>query len=134
MFTCFCPLYVSLHIAMTTLRPDILLVSEASKNIVMLELTVLWEDRLEEAHERKRNKYEELVINCRKQGLKAKCMPIKVACIGFVGQLLYKSLSALGITGMERRKAMKNITEAAEKALRWLWIRRGSPWGGANPT
>ncbi len=30
----------------TTLRPDILLVSEVTKNIVMLELTVPWEDRL----------------------------------------------------------------------------------------
>ncbi len=61
---------------MTTLRPDILLVSEVTRNIVMLELTVLWEDHLEEAHERKKMKYEELVIDCRKQGWKARRMPI----------------------------------------------------------
>lgn len=30
------------HVAETTLRPDIVLVSEATKNIVMLELTVPW--------------------------------------------------------------------------------------------
>ena len=42
------------HIVTTTLRPDILLVSEVTKNTVMLELTVQWEDRLEKAHERKK--------------------------------------------------------------------------------
>ena len=47
------------HIARTTLRPNILLVSESTKNIIM-ELSVPWEDRLEEAHERKRTKYEHL--------------------------------------------------------------------------
>lgn len=122
------------HIATTTLRPDILLVSEATKNIVLLELTVPWEDRLEEAHERKMAKYEELVRDCRKQGWKARCMPIEVGCRGFAGQSLYKALSALGINGVARRRAIKNTTEAAEKASRWLWIRRGGPWGGANAT
>ena len=41
------------HIVTTTLRSDILLVSEAMKNIILFELTVQWEDRLEGAHERK---------------------------------------------------------------------------------
>ncbi len=122
------------HIVRTTLRPDILLVSEEMKNIILMELTVPWEDHLDEAHERKRTKYEELVIDCRKQGWKARCMLIEVGCRGFVGQSLYKTLSVLGITGAERRRAMKNITEEAEKASRWLWIRRGDPWGLANAT
>uniref|UniRef100_A0A3B1JAJ2 Reverse transcriptase domain-containing protein n=1 Tax=Astyanax mexicanus TaxID=7994 RepID=A0A3B1JAJ2_ASTMX len=120
------------HIVATTLRPDILLVSEETKNILLIELTVPWEDRLDEAHERKRTKYEELVIDCRKQGWKAKCMPIEVGCRGFAGQSLYKTLSALGITGMERRRAIKKIMEEAEKASRWLWIRRSDPWSSSK--
>lgn len=36
------------------LRPDIILVSEATKHLVLLELTVPWEGRLEEAQDRKR--------------------------------------------------------------------------------
>jgi len=47
--------------AATTLRPDMVLISEASKQIVLLELTVTWEDHIEEANERKRVKYAELV-------------------------------------------------------------------------
>ncbi|KAJ8004371.1 hypothetical protein DPEC_G00158500 [Dallia pectoralis] len=43
--------------ATTSLRPDMLLISETSKQIILLELTVPWEDRIEEANERKRAKY-----------------------------------------------------------------------------
>ena len=122
------------HIVRSTLRPDIVLVSESTKNIVIMELTVPWEDRLGEAHERKRTKYEQLIIDCRAQGWKAKCMPIEVGSRGFVGHSLHKALSALGITGVERSRAIKNTTEAAEKASRWLWIQRGEPWGQAKAT
>lgn len=38
-----------------------LLVSEAGKNIAKLQLTVPWEDHLEDAHERKRTN-DELVL------------------------------------------------------------------------
>lgn len=37
------------HIAESTLRPDIILVSEATRQLVLLELTVPWEERMEEA-------------------------------------------------------------------------------------
>lgn len=36
-------------IAVTTLRPDMVLMSGASKQVVLLELTVPWEDQMEEA-------------------------------------------------------------------------------------
>ncbi len=52
------------HVAKTTLRPDIVLISEAAKNMVLLELTVPWEDWMEEAFEQKRE--------CHRQGWKAK--------------------------------------------------------------
>ena len=120
------------HIDRTTLRPDILQVSESTKNIIIMELTVPWEDRLEEAHERKKTKYEHLVIDCRMQGWKLRCMPIEVGCRGFVGQFFHRALGVLGITGGVKSRTIKNFTEAAEKALRWLW--KESPWGQANAT
>jgi len=69
--------------AATTLRPDIVLISEASKQIVLLELTVPWEDRIEEANERERAKYAEPVEECRSNGWRARCEPIEVGCRGF---------------------------------------------------
>ncbi|XP_038820652.1 arrestin-C-like [Salvelinus namaycush] len=55
----------------TSVRPDITLVSESTKTIIILELTVPWEDRLEEAYKKRRAKYKGLVIDRWKQGWKA---------------------------------------------------------------
>ena len=41
------------HVTQTRLRPDIILVSEGTKQLVLLELTVPWEERMEDAQERK---------------------------------------------------------------------------------
>ena len=40
-------------------------------------------------------------------------------------RLPVEDLSALGITVMERRRAIRNTTEAVGKSFRQLWIRRG---------
>ncbi|TWW77675.1 hypothetical protein D4764_12G0010650 [Takifugu flavidus] len=53
------------HIVTTSLRPDMIIISEASKHLNMLELLVPWEERIEEANERKRAKYQELVEECK---------------------------------------------------------------------
>lgn len=42
-------LKIARHITQSKLRTDIILVSEATKQLVLLELTVPWEDRMEEA-------------------------------------------------------------------------------------
>ncbi|CAJ1075238.1 LOW QUALITY PROTEIN: uncharacterized protein LOC109089580 [Xyrichtys novacula] len=120
-------------IAVTSLRPDMVLVSASSKQVVLLELTVPWEDRVEEAQERKRARYADLVAECRRNGWKARCEPIEVGCRGFAGQSLHRVLGLLGICGLHRRRGTKNILEAAEKASRWLWLRRGDTWRSALP-
>ncbi|XP_061905517.1 uncharacterized protein LOC133651562 [Entelurus aequoreus] len=116
------------HIAVTTLRPDIVLVSESTKQAVLLELTVLWEDRLEEAFERKLSKYAGLVSDCQQAGWRARCFPVEVGCRGFAARSLVRAFSSLGIDGERRRRAIRSTTEAAERASRWLWLKRGDPW------
>ncbi len=58
--------------ASTTLRPDMVLMSEVTKQVVLLELTVPWEEWMEEARERKKAKYAALVAECRENGWKAR--------------------------------------------------------------
>lgn len=48
----------------TTLRPDIIMWSPEGKKIILAELTILWEEGCEEAAERKKAKYQQLVQNC----------------------------------------------------------------------
>lgn len=63
------------NIVVTTLGPDIFLVSETTRQVVLLELTVPLEDRMEEAFERKRAKYEELGRRMPKQGMEDPMQP-----------------------------------------------------------
>ncbi|XP_054628013.1 uncharacterized protein LOC129179159 [Dunckerocampus dactyliophorus] len=122
------------HITATSLRPDIVLASVSSRQVLLLELTVPWEDCIEEANERKRSKYQELVEQCLRAGWKARCEPIEVGCRGFAGRSLCKVFTLLGITGAAKWKAIKSTMEAAERASRWLWIRRSDLWAHATGT
>ena len=101
---------------MTNLRPDIVLLSQKAKTVVMIELTVPWEDFIEEANERKRLKYDELRGLCTNKGWAARCLPVEVGVRGFPAQSVQHLLSVFGVEGNERRTVVKNISEAAERA------------------
>ena len=46
---------------------------------MLLELTVLWEYRMEDPKERKKAKYADLVAECQRNGWKARCESLKWA-------------------------------------------------------
>ena len=119
-------------IVTTQLRPDIVLWSISTKKVVIIELTVPWEERCEEANERKKAKYEDLLAECRQQGWKTWNFPVEVGCRGFPAQSLGRTFSALGIKGREKRSAIQKICKAAEKSSCWLWIKRESSWKPTN--
>ncbi|XP_053183947.1 LOW QUALITY PROTEIN: uncharacterized protein LOC128367182 [Scomber japonicus] len=121
-------------ITSTSLRPDLVLTSPSSKQVLLVELTVPWEDRMEEANERKRLKYQELTEECRRRGWKARCEPVEVGCRGFAARSLCKIYTLLGITGAAKRRAIKSTVEAAERASRWIWIKRSEKWANAAGT
>lgn len=50
------------------------------------------------------------------------------------GHCFHKALSALGIRGTARSRAIKNTNKEAKKASKWLWIWRGQPWEQVNAT
>ena len=122
------------RITPTRLRPDMIIVSDSTKQLIILELTVPWEERMDEANDRKRTKYQELVDDCKRQGWRTHCEPLEVGCRGFAGRSLCKVYTLLGLTGEAKKKAIRSATEAAEKATRWLWIKRAEPWANAAGT
>lgn len=89
---------------------------------------------MEEAQQRKRGKYEELLEVCRRNGWKTRCMPVEVGCRGFAGNSLSKAYRMQGITGASRRRAINKSREAAEWASIWIWLKRGDVWGPQNAT
>lgn len=84
--------------------------------MIILELTVPWEEEIEEASERKWAKYQELMGECRERSWRTFYEPIEVGCRGFAGRSLCKVLGRLGIVGTAKKKAIRSASDAAEKA------------------
>ena len=109
------------HIVFTLSRPDIVLWSEAVKKVVLVELTVPWEENVEEAYERKKARYEDLRAECEDNGWSCVVLPVEVGCRGFVGRSVFKFLSLLGVNGRKKSTITTRLQEEAEKASRWIW-------------
>jgi len=118
------------EICSTTLRPDVVLWAAAVKSVILIELTVPWEEGLEAAYERKKAKYADLVAECRESGWGARLYPVEVGARGFVGRSTSHLLKDLGLRGATLSRSTKELSEEAEKASHWLWLkRRDKAWG-----
>lgn len=72
------------NIMETSLRPDFVLISETSKRVTVMKLTVPCEERMEEANERKRAKYGDILDECHRRRWQAKCVPVEFGGRGMV--------------------------------------------------
>ena len=84
----------------------------------MVELTVPYENRMEEAHIYKREKYMNLTKELDNAGYNGVVMPVEVGARGFVGSSVYDLLTKLSIRSNKRTKALKLLAEIAEKSSR----------------
>ena len=121
------------EILQTTMRPDIVMWSTAAKRVLIIELTVPWEEGIPAAHELKRLKYTELAMECSETGWTASIHPVEVGCRGFVGRSALQLLRATGSSGARLQRAVKELAEEAEKASFWLWVRRKDRKWGQTP-
>ena len=115
------------HITATSVRPDLILHSDNTKQCIIWELTVPWEEYITLANERKRFKYQELVEQCQQKSWKLHFDPVEVGCRGFAGQSLGRALAKIGIVGAARVRALKDITNTVLKASKWIWLKRSEP-------
>jgi len=79
-------------IATTNLRPDLVLWSASLKQVYIVQLTVPWQNAVEEAYEHKKLRYADLAADAQERGWKAKVCPVEVGCRGFVAYFIQASL------------------------------------------
>ncbi|XP_066285801.1 uncharacterized protein [Branchiostoma lanceolatum] len=114
------------HICETTLRPDLVLWSEEAKAVIIVELTVPWEENIQAAFERKKLKYLNLKEQCEMKGWRTLLYPVEVGCRGIAGTSLARLCRDLAVG----KKVMKKMAEEVEKSSFWLWTRRREKaWG-----
>ena len=68
----------------TQQRPDLVFVNESSKSIIIVELTVPFEQNIRKAHERKFNKYAGLISDLQEQSYDTKFFYVEVGSRGFI--------------------------------------------------
>jgi hypothetical protein len=109
------------EILVTAQRPDIVVWSRLLKHIILIELTVPWEENIEASHKRKLDRYNELVAQCRKKGWRCELFAVEVGVRGFVSPSVLSLLRRFGIQNRYRRKALREISLAAEAGSAWIW-------------
>ena len=109
------------HIVHTQERPDIVIWSDTVKRVIIVELTVPWEENMEESFERKKLRYDNLRMECEDKGWACQVMPIEVGCRGFIGRTTTSYLTRLGLTNRARWRATQQLQTAAERASSWIW-------------
>ena len=89
-------------VVQTTLRPDIELWSKTEKKLIVIELTVPCETRCEEAYERKKDKYTELLDFCKQKGWRTWLFPVEEGVRGFCSPSVCRLMTAVGTSGTYR--------------------------------
>ena len=92
-----------LHVALTEKRPDLVLVSERARIIVLLEHTAPAERNVRKATNRKQHRYAGLVTDCEKGGYETFLFTVEVGVLGFIADSLRIALTAIGGKGPWRR-------------------------------
>ncbi|KAL1273019.1 hypothetical protein QQF64_028881 [Cirrhinus molitorella] len=117
------------EIAVTNLRPDLVLWAKSCWRVFIVEMTVPWEDAIDEAFERKRLRYANLAAEAEGRGWNVKVWPVEVGCRGFVARSTTRLLKEVGIRGQSQQRAIKELANVAERSSHWLWLkRRDATW------
>ena len=119
-------------IALTTKRLDIVIWSVKAKKVFVIELTVLFEENFDWAHQRKLTKYEDLREQCVRNGLITNVFPIQVGCRGFIDNLTSVFLTNLGLPPSDKRIYMENIQDKALTASALIWQSHRATTEGAR--
>ena len=122
------------YIMATQLKPDLILTSDSTKQMVVMELTVPLEDRIEISAELKKSKYEQLITESAKSNWKTNIYTVEVGCRGFAASSLSYFLKDLGYVGKEKTKIIKKVEYEAERASNniWNWSHMKT-WGTEEP-
>ena len=107
-----------------TTKPDLVVWSAEARTVHLIELTVPHEDNIEKAHERKEQRYKDLVEECEEAGWQASHFPVEVGCRGFVAASTRKWLGTAGLSPRKVAETVMCMQETVEKASHWIWLKR----------
>ena len=122
-------LVVPPFLAVTRLRPDLLLYSVTSKTCIILELTCCCEENIEEWHKKKFFKYDSLRQSIITNGWKVHLFPVEVGARGYCGTSVKSCFLRLGFSNKLVRSLLKSLSLSSIKASFHIWqCRENKDW------
>ena len=100
-------------IAFTTLRPDGVIFSHKLKTVILLELTVPFEDCVITGKFIKSKSYDSLIREHQSNGWKAIFLTLEIGCIGYINNNVSHVLEQLGLSRAECRSTLKSCSQVA---------------------
>lgn len=115
------------HIATTTQRPDLVLYSDSTKTVVMVELTVPIEDNIAGAYaSSKRPRYTQLVQDCIAANWHTHLFTVEIGSRGYCADTLKACLSALGFDRARTTQVVRDTSTTASRCSYLIYCRRNT--------
>ena len=115
------------EIAVTTLRPDIVLYSVSKRVCVLIELTVPMEDRLIQSSISKTERYSRLCREIHSNNWTCSLYTVEVGSRGNDSTSLGRCLTALGFSRAERRNTQRESAATAQRCSYYIYLKRNDP-------
>ena len=113
-------------IAVTVLRPDMVLYSIVEKIVLIIELTCPCDENMEEWHHVKFLIYEPLSNAIKSNGWKVHLFPIEVGARGYCSTSVKSCLQRLGFSNKQVRTTLKSLSFTSLKSSFNIWQARES--------
>ena len=115
------------HIVATDLRPDVVWWNDTARKLCLLELTVCFETSFEEAAQRKKIKYADIVEQARLSHYTTKLITVEVGSRGIVNMDGFQQLQ--DELNVQKRDMLKLLTVVAKTAIvqsHKIWCKRNT--------
>ena len=118
------PVVIPPDVAVTVLRPDLVLLSRQSRRLILAELTSPFEDRVQAASQLKEMKYKPLLQEAALNGWNAQLFTVEVGSRGYVAPSLRLFFKALGMPAQAVQGAIERCSRAALRCSYVIYLSR----------
>ena len=112
------------YIYATSQRPDIVIVSNSSRAVILVELTSPSEENIQQRNFDKRKKYESLIEGCRANDWKAHLFCVEIGARGFVADSFFGAMRKLGMKNREVKDIRRKVSNIALRCSYAIYIQR----------
>ena len=114
------------HVALSALRPDIVIYSNTLKRVILIEFTCPCKENMESWHSTKVAKYSCLVNTITSNGWCADLFAIEVGARGYCSRTVTSCSKRLGFSNKLAFSTAKKVGQTSTKSSFCIWLARNS--------